>query len=101
MNIAVFGTGYVGLVQGAVLADAGHQVVCVDIDESKLERLRRGEIPIFEPGLEPIVKANHAEGRLDFTSNAAQAIGAVIATGRTSPEVGVMINVTASARQLG
>ena len=74
MNIAVFGTGYVGLVQGAVLADAGHQVVCVDIDESKLERLRRGEIPIFEPGLEPIVKTNHAEGRLDFTSNAAQAI---------------------------
>ena len=74
MNIAVFGTGYVGLVQGAVLADAGHQVVCVDIDEHKLERLRKGEIPIFEPGLEPIVKANHAEGRLDFTSNAAQAI---------------------------
>jgi UDPglucose 6-dehydrogenase len=74
MNIAVFGTGYVGLVQGAVLAEAGHQVVCVDIDESKLERLRRGEIPIFEPGLEPIVKSNHAEGRLAFTSNAAQAI---------------------------
>ena len=74
MNIAVFGTGYVGLVQGAVLADAGHQVVCVDIDEHKLERLRKGEIPIFEPGLEPIVKSNHAEGRLDFTSNAAQAV---------------------------
>ena len=74
MNIAVFGTGYVGLVQGAILADAGHQVVCVDIDESKLERLRKGEIPIFEPGLEPIVKSNHAEGRLDFTSDAAQAI---------------------------
>jgi hypothetical protein len=64
MNIAVFGTGYVGLVQGAILADAGHQVVCVDIDEVKLERLRKGDIPIFEPGLEPIVKANHAEQRL-------------------------------------
>ena len=74
MKISVFGTGYVGLVQGAVLADAGHQVVCVDIDEGKLARLRRGEIPIFEPGLEPIVKANHAEGRLQFTSNAAEAV---------------------------
>jgi UDPglucose 6-dehydrogenase len=74
MNIAVFGTGYVGLVQGAILADAGHQVVCVDIDEHKLDRLRKGDIPIFEPGLEPIVKSNHAEQRLDFTSDAAQAI---------------------------
>ena len=74
MNIAVFGTGYVGLVQGAVLADAGHKVVCVDIDEAKLVRLRRGEIPIYEPNLEPLVKSNHAEGRLDFTSDAAQAI---------------------------
>ena len=74
MKISVFGTGYVGLVQGAVLADAGHQVICVDIDEGKLARLRKGEIPIFEPGLEPIVKANHAEGRLQFTSNAAEAV---------------------------
>jgi UDPglucose 6-dehydrogenase len=74
MNIAVFGTGYVGLVQGAILADAGHQVACVDIDEHKLDRLRKGDIPIFEPGLEPIVKSNHAEQRLDFTSDAAQAI---------------------------
>ena len=74
MKIAVFGTGYVGLVQGAVLAEAGHQVVCVDIDENKLERLRKGEIPIFEPGLEPIVKSNHAEGRLSFTSDAGETI---------------------------
>lgn len=74
MNIAVFGTGYVGLVQGAILADAGHQVVCVDVDENKLERLRKGDIPIFEPGLEPIVKSNYAEGRLNFTSDAAKAI---------------------------
>ena len=74
MKISVFGTGYVGFVQDAVLADAGHQVICVDIDEGKLARLRRGEIPIFEPGLEPIVKANHAEGRLQFTSNAAEAV---------------------------
>jgi UDPglucose 6-dehydrogenase len=74
MKIAVFGTGYVGLVQGAVLADAGHTVICVDIDENKLARLRKGEIPIFEPGLEPIVKSNFAEGRLLFTSNAKEAI---------------------------
>ena len=74
MKIAVFGTGYVGLVQGAVLADAGHTVTCVDIDENKLARLRKGEIPIFEPGLEPIVKSNFAEGRLLFTSDAKSAV---------------------------
>ena len=74
MKIAVFGTGYVGLVQGAVLADAGHTVTCVDIDENKLARLRKGEIPIFEPGLEPIVKTNFAEGRLVFTSDAKTAV---------------------------
>ena len=74
MKIAVFGTGYVGLVQGAVLADAGHTVICVDIDENKLARLRKGEIPIFEPGLEPIVKTNFAEDRLLFTSDAKTAV---------------------------
>jgi len=74
MKIAVFGTGYVGLVQGAVLADAGHTVICVDIDQNKLARLRKGEIPIFEPGLEPIVKSNFAEGRLLFTSDSKEAI---------------------------
>ena len=74
MKIAVFGTGYVGLVQGAVLADAGHTVTCVDIDENKLARLRKGEIPIFEPGLEPIVKTNFAEDRLLFTSDAKTAV---------------------------
>ncbi len=74
MKIAVFGTGYVGLVQGAVLADAGHTVTCVDIDENKLARLRKGEIPIFEPGLEPIVKVYFAEGRLLFTSDAKSAV---------------------------
>ena len=74
MKIAVFGTGYVGLVQGAVLADAGHQVTCVDIDEAKLARLRDGDIPIFEPGLEPLVKSAYADGRLIFTTDAAQAM---------------------------
>jgi UDPglucose 6-dehydrogenase len=80
MKITVFGTGYVGLVQGAILADAGHHVVCVDIDEAKLTRLRQGILPIYEPGLEPIVKETVADGRLSFTSDAAEAIahGAVI-----------------------
>lgn len=74
MKITVFGTGYVGLVQGAVLADAGHSVTCVDIDTHKLERLKEGEIPIFEPGLESIVKTNYAEKRLFFTSDAASTL---------------------------
>lgn len=74
MKITVFGTGYVGLVQGAILADAGHHVLCVDIDEGKLARLRQGILPIYEPGLEPIVKETVADGRLSFTSNAADAV---------------------------
>lgn len=74
MKITVFGTGYVGLVQGAVLADAGHTVTCVDIDEAKLARLKDGDMPIFEPGLESIVKNNHAEDRLVFTSDAASSL---------------------------
>ena len=74
MRVAIFGTGYVGLVTGACLAEVGHDVVCVDINAAKLEGLRRGVIPIYEPGLEPMVKANHAAGRLDFTTDAAQAI---------------------------
>jgi len=74
MKITVFGTGYVGLVQGAILADAGHQVMCVDIDEGKLARLRQGILPIYEPGLEPIVKDTVADGRLRFTADAAEAV---------------------------
>jgi UDPglucose 6-dehydrogenase len=74
MKVTIFGTGYVGLVTGACLAEMGNQVVCVDIDENKVERLCRGEIPIFEPGLEPIVRRNHANGQLEFTTDAAQAI---------------------------
>lgn len=74
MKVTIFGTGYVGLVTGACLAEMGNHVVCVDIDESKVGRLCRGEIPIFEPGLEPIVRRNHANGQLEFTTNAAQAI---------------------------
>ncbi|MCE8038913.1 UDP-glucose/GDP-mannose dehydrogenase family protein [Halomonas sp. MCCC 1A11062] len=74
MNVTVFGTGYVGLVQGAVLADVGHHVVCVDVDAAKVERLKKGEIPIYEPGLEPLVKENFVAGRLEFTTDAAAGV---------------------------
>jgi len=74
MRVAIFGTGYVGLVTGTCLAEVGHDVVCVDIDQAKVNGLERGIIPIYEPGLEPLVKANHAAGRLVFTTDAAKAI---------------------------
>ncbi|WP_457097570.1 UDP-glucose dehydrogenase family protein [Lysobacter sp. P5_B9] len=74
MRVTIFGTGYVGLVTGTCLAEVGHDVVCVDIDKAKVEGLNNGIIPIYEPGLEPMVKANHASGRLNFTTDAATAI---------------------------
>ncbi|MDR1968895.1 MAG: UDP-glucose 6-dehydrogenase, partial [Burkholderiaceae bacterium] len=63
MKVTVFGTGYVGLVQGAVLADVGHDVFCVDVDAAKVAALQAGRIPIHEPGLEPLVRDNQAAGR--------------------------------------
>ena len=75
MRVTIFGTGYVGLVTGTCLAEVGHDVVCVDIDAAKVDGLNNGVIPIYEPGLEPMVKANHAAGRLKFTTDAADAIG--------------------------
>ncbi|WP_373190729.1 UDP-glucose/GDP-mannose dehydrogenase family protein [Halomonas sp.] len=74
MKITIFGTGYVGLVTGTCLADVGHDVLCVDVDAEKIARLEGGEIPIFEPGLEPMVKANVDAGRLRFTTDAQQAV---------------------------
>src|SRR3984957_3034399 len=71
MHIAMIGTGYVGLVSGACFADFGHQVTCVDKDESKIAALRRGEIPIFEPGLDVLVATNVKAGRLNFTTELA------------------------------
>jgi len=74
MRVSIFGTGYVGLVTGSCLAHSGHQVTCVDIDEAKVARLTAGEIPIFEPGLESIVKQSVKEGRLKFTTSAKDAV---------------------------
>lgn len=74
MRVAMIGTGYVGLVSGACFADFGHDVICVDKDSSKIDRLNKGEIPIFEPGLDDLVAQNVEAGRLSFTTNAADAI---------------------------
>ena len=75
MKIAVVGTGYVGLVTGTCFAESGNDVICVDTDASKVERLKRGEIPIFEPGLEEMVKHNLREERLRFTTDIEEAAG--------------------------
>src|SRR5690606_26470376 len=74
MKVTVFGSGYVGLVTGACLADVGHQAMCVDVDQAKIEGLKKGVLPIYEPGLEPMVVQNHADGRLHFTTDAAAGV---------------------------
>jgi UDPglucose 6-dehydrogenase len=88
MRIAMIGTGYVGLVSGACFADFGHQVTCVDKDESKIAALRRGEIPIFEPGLDELVASNVRARRIDFTTDlkgpVAEADAVFIAVGTPS-----------------
>ncbi len=74
MNIAVVGTGYVGLVTGTCFAETGNHVICVDIDAKKVERMKNGEVPIFEPGLELLFERNTKQGRLHFTTNLKEAI---------------------------
>jgi len=74
MQIAMIGTGYVGLVSGACFSEFGHDVVCVDWDAAKIAALRSGEVPIFEPGIEPLVARNVAEGRLSFSTDLAAAV---------------------------
>jgi len=74
MNICVVGTGYVGLVSGACLAENGNDVICVDVDEKKIKSLKRGKIPIYEPGLEEMVQRNSREGRLKFTTDLAKGV---------------------------
>lgn len=74
MRVTVFGSGYVGLVTGACLADAGNHVICVDVDQARIERLNRGEIPIHEPGLDALIQRNHKDGRIEFTTDSARGI---------------------------
>ena len=74
MKVTIFGTGYVGLVQGAVLADVGHEVLCVDVDAAKIAALQAGRVLIHEPGLTPLVQANQAAGRLRFGADAAEGV---------------------------
>jgi len=74
MKVTFFGIGYVGLVQATVFAEVGHEVVCVDIDEDKIARLNEGFIPIYEPGLEGMVRSNHTAGRLKFTNSMADGV---------------------------
>lgn len=107
MRVSIFGTGYVGLVTGACLAEVGHDVACVDIDAAKVEGLSQGIVPIYEPGLAPMVKANHAAGRLRFTTDAADGIAhgdvLVIAVGTPPDEDGSadLTHVLAVARSIG
>ena len=107
MKITIFGSGYVGLVTGACLADAGNHVVCVDVDAAKIARLNRGEIPIHEPGLEAIVRRNAAAGRLRFTldpdEGVAHGLFQLIAVGTPPDEDGSadLRHVLAVARTIG
>ena len=107
MKIAVIGTGYVGLVSGAGFSDFGHEVTCVDIDSKRVEALRRGEIPIHEPGLPELVRRNAQLGRLHFTTSTAEAVhGALIvfiAVGTPSGADGSadLSYVVEAARQIG
>ena len=107
MRITIFGSGYVGVVTGACLADAGNHVVCVDVDRRKIEMLSAGEIPIHEPGLDAIVKRNFQAGRLRFTTDAEQGVEhgqfQLIAVGTPPDEDGSadLRSVLAVARTVG
>lgn len=107
MHITVVGTGYVGLVTGTCFAEMGNHVVCIDVDKQKIERLKQGIIPIYEPGLEPIVLSNHKAGRLEFATNLPQALASssliFIAVGTPPGEDGSadLQYVLAVAREIG
>ena len=107
MKVAVIGTGYVGLVVGACLAEAGNDVICADVDEKKINRLKENDIPIYEPGLEALVVKNQAAGRLEFTTDVGTAIErshvVAIAVGTPPDEDGSadLCHVLDAARTIG
>jgi UDPglucose 6-dehydrogenase len=107
MNVSIIGTGYVGLVTGACLADAGNNVMCVDVDHDKVSQLNAGKIPIFEPGLEPVVRRNREAGRLRFTTDIAASVAhgelQMLAVGTPQGEDGSadLQHVLAAARNIG
>src|SRR5467141_4464751 len=107
MNVTIIGTGYVGLVTGACLADAGNSVFCLDVDENKINLLNENKIPIFEPGLEPVVKRNREAGRLRFSTDVATSVAhgelQLIAVGTPPGEDGSadLQHVVAAARAIG
>lgn len=107
MRIAIVGTGYVGLVSGACLSEVGHSVVCLDVDAVKIEKLRGGEVTIYEPGLEEMVERNVSAGRLSFTTDYTEALNhaevVMIAVGTPSMAEGAvdMKYVEACAHQIG
>jgi UDPglucose 6-dehydrogenase len=74
MKVAIIGSGYVGLVAGACLAETGNDVVCADVDQKKIERLKKNDVPIYEPGLEELIERNQAEGRLNFSTDVGAAV---------------------------
>ena len=107
MKITIFGSGYVGLVTGACMAEAGNHVVCVDIDEDKIRRLNGGDVPIYEPGLDDYIARNSAAGRLEFTTDAERGVNhglfQFIAVGTPPDEDGSadLQHVIAVARSIG
>ena len=107
MNVTIIGTGYVGLVTGACLADAGNSVFCLDVDEKKINLLNENRIPIFEPGLEPVVRRNREAGRLRFSTDVAASVAhgelQLIAVGTPPGEDGSadLHHVVAAARAIG
>jgi UDPglucose 6-dehydrogenase len=107
MNVTIIGTGYVGLVTGACLADAGNHVLCLDLDRKKIDLLNQDKIPIYEPGLEAIVARNRAAGRLKFTTDVAASVAhaelQMIAVGTPPGEDGSadLQHVVAAARSIG
>ena len=107
MNLVVVGSGYVGLVSGACLADKGHRVICVDISEERIEELKRGKVPIYEPGLDAIIARNADTGALSFTTSLPEAMREAdifcIAVGTPPDEDGSadLRHVLAVAREIG